>query len=85
MPLRRGKSRAVVSSNISQLVHEGYPQAQAIAISMRTAGIKPKRKGKKNMAKTRKSKRTRKTKKASPATVRAYKAAKRKLIKEYFG
>lgn len=32
-PLRRGKSRAVISANISKLMHEGYPQRQAIAIA----------------------------------------------------
>jgi hypothetical protein len=51
MPLRRGRSRAAISENISQLVHEGYSQAQAVAIAMRTAGI-PK-KGRKTMAKRR--------------------------------
>ncbi len=37
-PLRRGSSRSTVSANISKLIHEGYPQKQAIAISMRSAG-----------------------------------------------
>lgn len=35
MPLRRGKSREVVSENIAQLMHEGYPQKQAVAIALR--------------------------------------------------
>lgn len=38
MPLKKGKSKEVVSSNISELRHSGYPQAQAIAIAMRAAG-----------------------------------------------
>jgi len=43
MPLRTGKSRAAISSNISKLRHEGYPERQAIAIAMRKAGIARKR------------------------------------------
>jgi hypothetical protein len=42
MPLKRGSSRAVVSHNIRTLRHEGYPQSQAVAISLRKAGIKRK-------------------------------------------
>lgn len=38
MPLRKGKSDAVVSANISELIHSGRPQKQAIAIAMRKAG-----------------------------------------------
>lgn len=38
MPLKKGRSRKVVSQNISELVRSGYPQKQAIAISMRKAG-----------------------------------------------
>lgn len=37
-PLRRGSSRATVSANIRELVHAGYPQKQAIAIALRSAG-----------------------------------------------
>lgn len=33
-PLRRGCSREVISSNISTLMHEGYPQKQAVAIAL---------------------------------------------------
>ena len=40
MPLKRGKSRRVISSNIRKLRREGYPEKQAVAISMRKAGIK---------------------------------------------
>ena len=46
MPLKKGRSKKVVSSNIRKLRHEGYPQKQAIAIAMRKAG-KPKPRHKK--------------------------------------
>ncbi len=39
MPLKKGKSRKVVSENISELVHSGRPQKQAIAIAMHEAGL----------------------------------------------
>lgn len=42
MPLKPGKSKAVISSNIRKEVAAGRPQKQAVAIALRTAG-KPKR------------------------------------------
>lgn len=44
MPLKKGKSKKVVSSNIRELMATGRPQKQAVAIAMKTAGkVKKKR------------------------------------------
>lgn len=37
MPLQRGKSKEVISENISRLMHENKPQKQAIAIAYSVA------------------------------------------------
>ena len=42
MPLKSGSSKKAVSSNISTLGDEGYPQKQAIAIALDKARKKPK-------------------------------------------
>lgn len=38
MPLKPGKSNAVVGENVSELMHSGKPQRQAVAIAMSKAG-----------------------------------------------
>jgi hypothetical protein len=37
MPLKRGKSRAIVSHNIRTLRHEGYGEKQSVAIALKEA------------------------------------------------
>ena len=54
MPLKKGKSKKVVSENISMMMHEGKKQDQAVAIAMHEAGME---KNHKRMMKRRKKRR----------------------------
>jgi len=44
VPLKKGKKPEIISENIRELIHAGHPQKQAVAIAMRTAGKKKKKK-----------------------------------------
>lgn len=45
MPLKKGKSKKVVSENIKEMIEAGHPQDQAVAAALRQAkGKKRKRK-----------------------------------------
>jgi hypothetical protein len=37
VPLAKGSTRKTVSSNISEMMHAGHPQKQAVAASLRQA------------------------------------------------
>jgi len=43
MPLKKGKSRKVVSQNVKTEMAHGKPQKQAVAIALRVAGKAKKR------------------------------------------
>lgn len=45
MPLTPGSSRATISHNISEMVHSGYPQRQAVAASLSNARRHPRADG----------------------------------------
>jgi len=48
MPLKKGKSKSVISSNIRELIISGRPKEQAVAIALNKAGkSKPKKKKRK--------------------------------------
>lgn len=44
MPLLKGKSKAIISSNIRELMKSGRPQKQAVAIALQNAVRKKKSK-----------------------------------------
>jgi hypothetical protein len=37
MPLKKGKSKKIISENIREMMHSGHPQKQAIAAAYATA------------------------------------------------
>ena len=43
MPLHSGKSKKVIGNNIKEMVKSGYPQKQAVAASLKKAGIAKKK------------------------------------------
>ena len=43
MPLKKGKSKATIAINISELMKSGRPQKQAVAIAISTAKKKKKK------------------------------------------
>jgi hypothetical protein len=46
MPLKKGKSKSAISSNIAELRSTGRPEKQSIAIAMSEAGMSKKKKPK---------------------------------------
>ena len=45
MPLKKGKSKKIISENIGELQRSGYPPKQSIAIAYSQAGEKKKKRG----------------------------------------
>ena len=43
MPLKKGKSKKAISSNISELIRSGRKKEQAVAIAMNKAGVSKKK------------------------------------------
>ena len=43
MPLKAGKTPAIISANIREMIRAGHPRDQAVAAAMRKAGVRRKR------------------------------------------
>ena len=61
MPLKRGSSQATISKNIAQLIEEGYPRNQAVAIAYRTAGKSRPKPAQKSAGKASRAKKSRRS------------------------
>jgi len=48
MPLKKGRSKKIISENIAELIRAGYPKAQAAAIAYDKAGLSRSKKSKKS-------------------------------------
>jgi hypothetical protein len=46
MPLKKGRGKRTIASNIRELMHSGRSQKQSVAIAMSKAGRKRAKKGK---------------------------------------
>jgi len=44
MPLKKGRSKKVISENIAELIRSGYPKDQAVAIAYNKVGLSRKKK-----------------------------------------
>ena len=55
MPLKKGRSKKVISKNVSEIMHSGRPQKQAVAIAMSEAGLSRTKAKEKNRQAVRKS------------------------------
>jgi len=51
MPLKKGKSQKVISSNIKEMIASGHPQKQAVAAALNTARKSGGKKGKRGKKK----------------------------------
>ncbi len=47
MPLKKGKSKKIISENIAELRNSGRPEKQSIAIALSEAGLSKKKNKKK--------------------------------------
>jgi len=48
MPLKKGRSKKIISENIAELIRSGYPKDQAVAIAYDKAGLSRSKKPRKS-------------------------------------